>query len=162
MKRIFSLVLCALLLAASAETDAYRAIDMTDTRETLAQRLGTPEETAEGYADFGGVLCDFFESGRLRAKIRAFDDAKAIAARTDGDFAAAKKLKKGALLADVNAVMGGEGTEIMRINLSDEETSGVQMVLAWVSAQSNLMEALFELDDGEWTLFAVVEIMDIG
>lgn len=163
MKRILAFVLCLVLLAASAfaeDTDAYGVIQMEDTLETVSQKLEKRGETEDGYADFGGVLCAFFESGRLRAKIRAFDDVRDVAARADGDFEAAKKLKKGALLESVTSLMGGEGAEIMRINLSDEETSGVQIVLAWVNSASTVMEALFELDDGEWTLFAVVEITE--
>ena len=164
MKRLLALAVCLALIAvcaAAEETDAYSLIEMTDTFETILEKLGAPAANDGEYADFGGVLCAFFESGRLQAKLRRFDDVRSIAARANGDFAAAKRLKKGALLADVNAMMGGEGEEIMRINLSDEETSGVQTVLAWVNADSQVMEALFELDDGEWTLFAVVEITDI-
>ena len=164
MKRLLALAVCLALIAvcaAAEETDAYSLIEMTDTFETISEKLGAPAANDGEYADFGGVLCAFFDSGRLQAKMRGFDDVRSVAAPTNGDFAAAKRLKKGALLADVSAILGGEGEEIMRVNLSDEETSGVQTVLAWVNADSQVMEALFELDDGEWTLFAVVEITDI-
>ena len=161
MKKLLSWVLCAVLIASlfafCEELPMYERIEMNDTLETLTERYGGPVLTEDGYADFGGVLCAFFESGRLRAKIVSFDAISEAASFTDSDFSGARNLKKGAPEEEVNALFGGAGAEIMRINLSDEENSGVQRVDAWVNADGNAVQALFELEDGKWVLFAIVE-----
>ena len=162
MKKLLSWVLCAVLIASlfafCEEIPMYERIEMDDTLETLTERYGEPVLTEDGYADFGGALCAFFESGRLRAKIVSFETLSEVAQVSDADFSKAKGLKKGASEEEVNALFGGAGAEIMRINLSDEENSGVQRVDAWINADGNAVQALFELDDGKWVLFAVVEI----
>ena len=160
MKKVLCVVIALMLLVCTALAETgYDEIDMKDTRETLISRYGEPAYTEEGYADFGGVLCAFYESGRLQAKLMNFDDVVDVAALTEYDFAQAKKLRSGESIENVLVLMGGEGTEIARINLSDEDTSGVQRVLAWKNAKGNAMEMLFELDDGHWVLFAAVEIV---
>lgn len=161
MKKLLSWVLCAVLIASlfayCEEIPMYERIEMKDTLETLIGKLGEPVWTQEGYADFGGALCAFFESGRLRAKIVSFETLSEVAQVSDADFSKAKGLKKGAPEEEVNALFGGACAEIMRINLSDEENSGVQRVDAWVNADGNAVQALFELEDGKWVLFAIVE-----
>lgn len=161
MKKLFILTLCAVLVfslfALGEEIPMYERIEMDDTLETLVEKFGEPVWTQEGYADFGGALCAFFESGRLRAKIVPFEAFQEVAQFSKVDFSGAKGLKKGASEAEVNALFGGAGAEIMRINLSDEENSGVQRVDAWANEEGSAMQALFELDDGAWILFAIVE-----
>ena len=52
----------------------------------------------------------------------------------------------------------GAGTELMRMNLSDEDDAGLRKLLAWKNPSGGVLEALFEQDDGEWILFAIGEI----
>ena len=46
----------------------------------------------------------------------------------------------------------------MKINLADEENAGVRRVLVWKTEAGNVVQALFELDDNEWVLFAIAEV----
>ena len=159
MKKLTALLAVVMLLCAAwAETDAdYGRVEMTDTLETVVQKLNEPAWTQEGYADFGGVLCAFYESGRLQAKAVKFDDIHAVAMATEVDFAPVRKLRQGTSIESVREIMGSEGTEIVRINPSDEENSGVMCVLAWKKEDGSVMQTLFEMEDGKWVLFAAVE-----
>ena len=116
--------------------------------------------TQEGeYLLFSGeVLLAFYESGRLKAKAMAFEDVRDIAPAASLPMEKIKKLKQGTEIDKVQAMIGAEGLEIMRMNLSDEDSSGVRRVLAWKDDDGEAVEMLFELDDNEWVLFAVVEI----
>lgn len=160
IKKILGICLALFLLlpTLARQEGGYESIQMSDSLAALCAAHGplTPDEN--GMVDLGEVLCRFYESGRLWGKVRAFENIGEVAMRVEGDFAAARKLHMGESLASVQALLGGEGTEIARLNLSDEENSGVQLVLAWQNGQGEVLEALFEQDDGEWVLFAVAAI----
>ena len=59
---------------------------------------------------------------------------------------------------DVTSAFGAEGLEIMKINLADEDDAGVRRVLVWKTEKNVVVQALFELDDNEWVLFAIAEV----
>ncbi len=136
----------------------YDDISMTELLPELIARLGEPALTEDGYYDFGGALVSAYESGRLKGKILAFDDVADVAAVSQADFTQAHSLRQGASLESVEALMGVPGREIARLRLSDEENAGSRLVLAWVNDAGDAMETLFELDDGQWVLFAAVRI----
>ncbi len=166
MKRICKALLVSLLLLAFACAGAhgeeavsvYDDIAMTELLPELIARLGEPRRTEEGYLDFGGALVAVYESGRLKGKILAFDDVTDAAAPSQADFTQAQSLRQGASIESVEALMGGPGREIARLRLSDEESAGSRLVLAWANEAGDVMEALFELDDNQWVLFAAVRI----
>lgn len=164
-KRIVALAVLAVfaLFAAYGETaektDAYASVDMGMKLEEVSRLLGAHEEREEGILAFpGGVLLSFYESGRIRAKALDFEDDGFVQTVEKIPLQAVQKLKQGALYEDVTALMGTEGTEIMRINLSDEDTPGVRRVLAWRDEAGMSIQALFELDSEAWVLFAVAGI----
>jgi len=110
------------------------------------------------YVIFSGeAACAFYESGRLRAKAVVFDAITDIAPTAEIPLDNLRKLRQGAHIDEITTLFGCEGLEIMKINLSDEEESGVRRVLAWQTEEKISVQALFELDDGEWVLFAIVE-----
>ena len=156
MKKFLVMILVLLLAACCAAEGVYDALEMTATRETVASGFGKLTENGE-YFEIGDALVSFWESGRLQAKIRAFENAADAAALTGRSFDAVLKLKQGApvdkLISDL-----GEGTEIMMINLADEDKSGVRKVLAWKHEDGTVLEALLEMDSGEWVLFALTVI----
>lgn len=148
---------CAAALGEEA-ISAYDDISMNESLSELVARLGEPLLTEDGYYDFGGALVAAYESGRLKGKVLAFDDVIAVAAPSQADFTQAQSLRQGASIESVEALMGGPGREIARLRLSDEESSGFRLVLAWANEAGDAMEALFELDDNQWVLFAAVRI----
>lgn len=154
------LVLVFACAAAHCEETAsvYDDISMTELLPELVARLDEPLLTEDGYYDFGGALVAAYESGRLRGKILAFDDIAAVAAPSQADFTQAHSLRQGASIESVEELMGGSGREIAMLRLSDEENAGSRRVLAWANEAGDAMEALFELDDGQWVLFAAVRI----
>ena len=81
-----------------------------------------------------------------------------MAAPSQADFTQAHSLRQGASIESVEELMGGSGREIAMLRLSDEENAGSRRVLAWANEAGDAMEALFELDDGQWVLFAAVRI----
>ena len=59
---------------------------------------------------------------------------------------------------EVTEAFAAEGLEIMRINLADEENAGQRRVFVWKTNDGTVVQALFELDDNEWVLFAIAEV----
>lgn len=166
MKRICKALLVSLLLLAFAcagvhgeeAVSVYDDISMSERLSELSARLGEPTLTEDGYYDFGGALVAAYESGRLKGKILVFDNVTDVAAPSQADFTQAQALRQGASIESVEALMGGPGREIARLRLSDEENAGSRLVLAWANEAGDVMEALFELDDNQWVLFAAVRI----
>lgn len=147
---------CALSEAASSPAREYAQIDMTDTRSSIAEKLGEGE-ALDKYVRYGGALCAFFEGGMLRAKLIWFDAPAQITQSVAVNLDAAKRLKQGASMAEVVQAFGCEGVEIMRINLSEDTNAAQQIVYLWRDAQDRVIEALFEYENGELRLFAAVE-----
>ena len=166
MKKRGLLLVLAILFAWNAcafcesadEMPAYEQIEMSMTLEDVSLLLG--EGRAEGdYLVFAeSVICAFYESGRLQAKAMAYESLSEISPETSASTESLKSLKQGKTMEEVTAVLGAEGAEIMSINLSDEEDAGVRRVLAWHYAAGGGVQALFEEDEGEWKLFAIVGI----
>lgn len=168
MKKWICMILIWMLaaLTACAETaspfeapaDLYESIPMSAWKTELDKRHAF-EETQDGYFLYdGGVLCAFYESGRLWAKARAFDSAEEIAPEADIPLEKLSSYKQGMLISEVENAFGAPGLEIMKINLADEDDSGVRRVLVWKTEEGNVVQALFELDDNEWKLFAIAEV----
>lgn len=160
-KLAFALALALFVCLAGAETeitDIYEAIDMASTREALEAEFAEYSYEGEYMLIEGSALCAFYENGRLRAKSRAFESIRELASLCPNDVTLAKQLKQGAPLEDLERLLGCAGAEFMRINVTDAQDSGVQRLLAWQNANGLTLEALFELDDGEWRLLAAVEI----
>ena len=164
MRRISALILVLLmslsLFAAQGEDaapeNAYQKIKMSFTREDIETLFDEGIKQNE-YIRFDDVLCAFFESGRLQAKSLYYQDIRDVAAPTKGDFAAVRDKKQGTPEQELSDILG-EGTEVLRMNLSDEDDAGQRKLIAWKNAEGGVMEALFEIDDGEWILFALGEI----
>ncbi len=161
MKRNFAalILLCALLSFASSGEGTYERIEMDMTRAELDALFAGSEEGE--YVAYGDALCAFYENGRLMAKSRRFDDVRKLAPLTEASFDRVRALKYGTRI-DVLRELLGEGLEIMLLNLSDEEGSGRRRLLCWQDAAGSVMEALFELDDGKWILFALGEVKADG
>ena len=164
MKKRFLALLAVLLMlpCAIAETDApedlYAIIEMTAVKAELDERYDCIE-TEDGYFLYEGeVLCAFYESGRLQAKTRVFENVGDIAPVADLPIEKLSSYKQGMTLAEVTGAFGEEGLEIMKTNLADEENSGVRLVLVWKTENGDVVQALFELDDNEWVLFAIAEV----
>ena len=159
---ILFVLLISLICAVYAETQemalqsVYAQINMSDTQGTLTEKFGegTPKD---GLILFGDVLCVFFESGRLRAKSLSYDDIHAVAQPTGGDLSSVRALKQGTFEDELTMLLGS-GREILCMNLSDEEDAGLRKLLAWKNEKGTVLEALLELDDGKWILFAIGEI----
>lgn len=156
------LVVFLLVITACAETavptDVYDGISMSDRKAEIDAKY-TFEETQDGYFLYEGeVLCAFYESGRLWAKARMFENAGDIAPIADIPLSKLSSYKQGMLLEEVEKAFGAQGLEIMRINLADEDDSGVRRVLVWKTGEGKVVQALFELDDNQWKLFAVAEV----
>ena len=153
---VLVLTMCA---AFSEETflKAYERVEMNFTYEEISKLFGKCEEQDGFFLFEDEVLCVFYESGRLQAKARVFDDLALLAPVAEYSSESLKKLKQGTSIEEVTEIFSVEGLEIMRINLSDEENPGVRRVLAWQNAEKANVQALFELDDGEWVLFAIAE-----
>jgi len=156
MKRLIILVFTALFFCVCGAEGVYDALDMSLSRDSVEALY--PQLTPEGvYFRVDDALLCFFESGRLQAKCRAFENVADIAAETDASFDSVLGLKQGAKLERLTGVLG-EGTEIMLISIADEENPGSRMVLAWRDASGRVLEALFETDNGSWVLFALAQI----
>ncbi|MBR4235338.1 MAG: hypothetical protein IKR85_04665 [Clostridia bacterium] len=155
--------LCLCFVCCRAETvggntgDNYSEIEMSASLDSLTEKYGQGEQCGD-YIRFGNALCAFYESGRLLAKARYFDDVREAAAFSEGNFAKASRLKYGTPLDEISALLG-EGCEIMRINLSDEDEPGHRIVLAWQNARGEVLEALLELEDDVWVLFALGDVL---
>ena len=157
MKKLLCAELCcALLLSFAAGESAYEQIEMASTLEEITLLFGEGEPVGE-YLAFGDALCAFYESGRLTAKSLSYEDVREKAAMTQADFAKVRDFREGALLSNLTDILG-PGTEILRMNLSDEDNAGQRILLAWQNESGGVLEALFELDAGEWILFAIGEI----
>lgn len=154
MKRIVLFLAAALLAMMCAAEGVYDTIGMGFTMEDFAP-FGALVPV-EGYYCVDDALVSFYESGRLNAKCRLFNDVADVAAETDGAFDLVRKLKQGASLDRVTEILG-EGAEIMVINIADEDNPGMRKVLAWKDKQGGVLEALFEMDNGGWVLFALTE-----
>ncbi len=165
MKKFIALIIAAFMMVSSFAVcepidpvSPYDRITMDMTDADVVALLGEGQE-ADAYLLFAeSVLCAFYESGRLHAKAIAFGDIRDIAPFANIPMDKLKKLKQGALLEDVIAMIGSEGLEIMALNIADEENAGQRRVLAWQDADGEAVQMLFELDDGGWKLFAAVEI----
>lgn len=169
MKKAFSVVLAILmmLLSAAAETEAvegekteelYSLIEMSSLKTEL-DALYESAETDEGYFLFENeVLIAFYESGRLQAKIRVFENISDIAPVSNLPMDKLSSYKQGMTIDEVTEAFGKEGLEIMKINLADEDGAAVRRVLVWKTETGSIVQALFELDDNEWVLFAIAEV----
>ena len=155
MKKLI-LVLLMLAFSVCVADSAYEAIQMDDTFDTVTARYGELIPAEEYLIADDAILC-FYESGRLQAKGRVYESILDAASETVGSFAEVKKLKQGAPLEKLLAILG-DGNEIMYINIADEENSGARRVLAWKNSDGNVLEALVERDNGGWILFAITEI----
>lgn len=163
IKRLWAaLLLALLLLSAFAEggklpdKSIYDEILMSDTLETITEKYGEGTAT-DGYLLFGDALCSFFESGRLQAKSRCYTDIREVAALTQGSFNDVTGFTQGTEESELIAYLG-EGEEVLVMNLSDEDEAGLRKLIAWRNENNAVLEALFELDDGKWVLFALGEI----
>lgn len=156
MKKFLLAVLILVMTVACAAEGAYGMIAADATLETVTAAFGAPAEKDE-YLLCDDTLLSFWESGRLQAKIRDCENIAEVAAVTESSFDAVLKLKQGAPVDKVISELG-EGNEIMLITLADEDNAGVRKVLAWKHADGEVLEALFELDGGEWVLFAITVI----
>ena len=160
MKRIICIITALVLTCAFAlsedVTSVYETIQMSDTLNQIREKLGEGEEI-DDFIRYGDVLLAFYESGRLQAKGLYFDDISEVAAKTQADFALVRKFKQGTPLSELTAILG-EGKEIMTINLADEENANIRKLLAWQNEDGGILEALIELDDDEWLVFALGEI----
>lgn len=168
MKKLLAALLAMFicLLPAIAETmqtdseikDLYELIEMSFTKAELDE-IYECAETEEGYFLYENeILCAFYESGRLQAKVRAFESAGDIAPVASISLNKLSSYKQGMTIEKVIEAFGNEGLEIMKINLADEENAGVRRVLVWKTEAGNVVQALFELDDNEWVLFAIAEV----
>lgn len=168
MKKIMGVLLLVLLISvfacaeeatpAEAPEDLYDAIEMSDTREMLEARFEL-NETEDGYFILENqVLLAFFEGGRLQAKARVFENAGEIAPAAAVPLDKLPSYKQGKPIDEVTEAFGAEGFEIMKINLADEDNAGLRRVLVWKSETGAVVQALFELDDNRWVLFAIAEV----
>ena len=168
MKRMVLLVLVMLVyLAASGENaatpseavSAYDRIEMSMTKDEIAHLFDGVYDQDGEYIVFGGeVMCVFFESGRLQAKAKVFEDARDIAPVCAIPVKELSSYKQGMLISEVAEAFGSEGIEIMKINLADEDNAGVRRVFVWKTETNDCVQALFELDDNMWKLFAIAEV----
>lgn len=162
MKRILAvilalIILCPVCFSESAATDAYDLIEMSFTQDEIIKLLGEGEPAGEYVLFSESVLCAFYESGRLQAKCRVFDKITDAAVLCELPLEKLPSLKQGMPIDEFVDLIGTDGAEIMRINLSDEENAGMRRVIAWQNADGASIQALFEMDDGEWILFALAE-----
>ena len=168
MKKVICVLLCVLFVSvfacaeeatpAEAITGLYEQIEMSAVKEDLEAKF-TLTETEDGYFLLEDeVLLAFYESGRLQAKTRRFENAADVAPAADIPLDAISKYKQGMTIEEVTEAFGAEGLEIMRINLADEEDAGLRRVLVWKTDENVVVQALFELDDNEWVLFAIAEV----
>lgn len=168
MKKLLASLLVMLigLLPAMAETalndsetsDLYEQIEMTFTKAELDEKYDCTENEDGYFLYENEILCAFYESGRIQAKARAFENAGDIAPVANIPLDRLSSYKQGMTIEKVTEAFGAEGLEIMKINLADEENAGVRRVLVWKTEAGNVVQALFELDDNEWVLFAIAEV----
>lgn len=141
-----------------AAKDLYSGIEMNVLMENLSD-LYEIRETEDGYFLVNGeVLLAFYESGRLQAKARTFENVSDIAPIAQIPLSELSGYKQGMPVQEVISAFGAEGLEIMRINLADEDDAGLRRVLVWKTQENKVVQALFELDDNEWVLFAIAEV----
>lgn len=144
--------------AQDASVDLYEQIEMSAVKDELDQAFECVQ-TEDGYILYENeVLCAFYESGRLMAKARAFENAADIAPVAGVPLEKLSSYKQGMTIEEVTDAFGAEGLEIMKINLADEDDAGVRRVLVWKTEANVVVQALFELDDNEWVLFAIAEV----
>ena len=160
MKRIACVLLTLALMGAFAFSEqtasVYETVAMSDTLETITESLGEGE-AVDDFIKYGDALLVFYESGRLNAKGLYFDDVRDVAPMAQGNFALVRDFKQGTGLSEITALLG-QGKEIMARTLADEDDAGLRKLYAWQDANGHVLEALVELDDGEWVLFALGEI----
>jgi len=168
MKRVISVFLAFLIMMlpavaeqatnSEAMEEIYDRIEMSKTKAELDDAFECAE-TEDGYFLYeNSVLCAFYESGRLQAKTRVFESICDAAPVADIPLSKLSSYKQGMTIDEVTEAFGAEGLEIMRINLADEENAGQRRVLAWQTDAGIAVQALFELDDNEWVLFAIAEV----
>ncbi len=168
MKKIICAVLFVLLVSvfacaeeatpAEAPAGLYDAIGMDAVKETLDgqyEMVGTEDGY---YLLENEVLLAFYDSGRIYAKARVFESAADVAPTANLPLDKLSSYKQGMTIDEVTSAFGAEGLEIMKINLADEENAGVRRVLVWKTEADVVVQALFELDDNEWVLFAIAEV----
>ncbi len=159
---VFCLGSCFSLAEEATPSDApasvYEQIEMSAVKEEI-DLLFEKEETEDGFFVYGGeALCAFYESGRLQAKARVFENVADLAPIANIPLDKISGYKQGMTIDDVTSAFGAEGLEIMKINLADEDDAGVRRVLVWKTEKNVVVQALFELDDNEWVLFAIAEV----
>ena len=162
MKKTLALIVMlaavlSLICCAEETPSAYESIEMSFFKEDVIALFGEGTSDGEYMVLNGEVACAFYESGRLMAKSLVFENIAEVAQEAEIPLEKIRKLKQGTHFDEVKALMGADGTEIMRINLSDEDNAGVRRVMAWQNAGKVSVQALFELDDGEWLLFTIAE-----
>lgn len=168
MKKIICVLLCALFISvfacaeettpADAPIELYEQIEMSAVKEELEVEF-TLTETEDSYFLLENeVLLAFYESGRLQAKARFFENAADVAPAANIPLDKIAKYKQGMTIEKVTKAFGTEGLEIMKINLADEENAGLRRVLVWKTNENAVVQALFELDDNDWVLFAIAEV----
>lgn len=168
MKKAICVLLCTLFVSvfacaeeatpAEAANGLYEQIEMSAVREEIEKEF-TLTETEDGYFLMENeVLLAFYESGRLYAKARQFENAADIAPIANIPLEKIAGYKQGMTIEEVTEAFGAEGLEIMEINLADEENAGLRRVLVWKTEENVVVQALFELDDNEWVLFAIAEV----
>lgn len=157
MKRLASLflLLCALISFAALGEGEYEKIELQSTRQQLEAELSL-EDMGE-YLLCGDALLAFYESGRLRAKFLYYEALNDVAPLAEAGFDKARRLKQGASIDALTQLLG-QGRELMLMNISDEDNAGVRRLLCWKDALGNVLEALFEQEDGKWVLFALGEV----
>lgn len=167
MKKILACILSFLFLIvpalsenASPEevgSDLYDRIEMSARKDELDLKYACTETEENYFLYENEVMCVFYESGRLQAKLRAFESVLDVAPVADIPLDKLPSYKQGMKIDEVTGAFGCEGFEIMKINLADEDDAGVRRVLVWKTETGVHVQALFELDDNEWVLFAIAE-----
>ena len=155
MKRLLALLLILIAASACAE-GTYDEIDMSMTFDELSQKY-TSMTREEEYWCVDDALLVFYESGKLNAKCLNFDTLAAAAPEANAEFEKVLSFKQGTSISELTDILG-EGREIVFINISDEENSGKMKVECWKNGSGQVLEALFELDDNVWSLFALTVI----
>lgn len=168
MKKIICVLVAVLLISvfacaeettpAEAPDDLYSVIEMDAVKETLSGQYDMAETEGGYFLLENEVLLAFYESGRLYAKARVFESAADIAPTANIPFNKLSSYKQGMTIDEVTSAFGAEGFEIMKINLADEDNAGVRRVLVWKNEENAVVQALFELDDNKWVLFAIAEV----
>ena len=130
----------------------YDQVSVGDTLETVTERFGEPtirhDDNGDSYVwqmdDGYGVVCIFFESGKLRAKGVYYEDLRQFGLLSNStSIENFTQLNSNYTFEMTCGVLGGRAMEILQIVQDTSADPEVKRVFVWSNEKGDIIQVLF-------------------